>query len=145
MQNPKPGRPTRGCRRRGLAAVEFALILPLLITLVLGCVDFGRFAYSYIAVTNAARVGADFASIHPVTIITRAAWEAKIRTAVEAELPEPPFAHGEIVIPSPVIADEGMGIKRVAVTVSHPFRPIVSWPMLPGDLNLTRTVTMRVL
>jgi Flp pilus assembly protein TadG len=41
--------------RRGAAAVEFALILPLLVTLVLACVDFGQFAYNYIAVTNAAR------------------------------------------------------------------------------------------
>ena len=43
--------------RRGVTAVEFALILPLLMTIVLGCVDYGRFAYDYIAVTNAARAG----------------------------------------------------------------------------------------
>ena len=29
-------------------------------TLLLGAVDFGRFAYNYIAVTNAARAGAAF-------------------------------------------------------------------------------------
>jgi Flp pilus assembly protein TadG len=45
-------------RRRGAAAAELAMILPLMLILVLGCVDFGRFAYSYIAVTNAARAGA---------------------------------------------------------------------------------------
>ena len=47
--------------RRGAAAVELAMILPVLMTIVLGCVDFGRFAYNYIAVTNAARAGASYA------------------------------------------------------------------------------------
>ena len=48
-------------RRRGVSAVEFALILPLLLTLVGGAVDFGRCFYTHIAVTNAARAGAESA------------------------------------------------------------------------------------
>jgi Flp pilus assembly protein TadG len=44
-------------RRRGASATELAIILPLFITIVLSCVDFGRFAYTYIAVSNAARAG----------------------------------------------------------------------------------------
>ena len=37
-------------RRRGAAAAELAILLPVLVTIVLGCVDFGRFVYNYIAV-----------------------------------------------------------------------------------------------
>ena len=48
--------------RRGHAAVEFALILPLLVTIIFACIDLGRFAHTYIAVTNAARAGAGFGS-----------------------------------------------------------------------------------
>lgn len=48
-----PSRPDRGA-----AAVEFAIILPLLLILVAGIVDFGRLLYAEVMVTNAAREGA---------------------------------------------------------------------------------------
>src|SRR5262249_30660371 len=44
--------------RRGMAAVELAMCATVLTGIVLGATDFGRFAYTYIAVTNAARAGA---------------------------------------------------------------------------------------
>lgn len=43
---------------RGAAAVEFAIVLPLLLIFVGGIVDFGRLFYAEIMVTNAAREGA---------------------------------------------------------------------------------------
>ncbi len=49
---------------RGAAAVEFALILPILIVLVLGIVEFGRVYNVQISVTNAAREGARSMAIH---------------------------------------------------------------------------------
>ena len=52
-------------RRRGGSAVELAIILPIFATLVLATVDFGRFAYNYIAVTNAARAGAAWVMMNP--------------------------------------------------------------------------------
>jgi Flp pilus assembly protein TadG len=57
-------RPRRsiGGRRRdaqsGGAAVEFALVLPLFMTLVMGAVDYGYFFFSEQVITNAAREGA---------------------------------------------------------------------------------------
>jgi hypothetical protein len=41
--------------RRGQALVEFALILPILLVLLLGIVDFGRAVAAYNSVSNAAR------------------------------------------------------------------------------------------
>lgn len=43
---------------RGAAAVEMALMLPVLILLIGGIVDFGRAYYTQIMLTNAAREGA---------------------------------------------------------------------------------------
>ncbi|HYW78410.1 MAG TPA: TadE family protein, partial [Thermoguttaceae bacterium] len=71
--------------RCGAAAVELALILIPLTTLVLGAIDFGRFAHGYIAVTNAARAGAGFASMHGVTTTTLPVWELRTREAVVTE------------------------------------------------------------
>src|SRR5687767_1445455 len=49
-------------QRRGAAAVEFALVLPLLLVLTVAAVDFARvYHYSQI-VTDCARTGAMFAS-----------------------------------------------------------------------------------
>ncbi|MDQ4501870.1 pilus assembly protein [Sinomonas sp. ASV322] len=45
-------------RERGAAAVEFALVLPVLLVLVLGIIDFGRALSAQQTLTNAARVGA---------------------------------------------------------------------------------------
>jgi TadE-like protein len=45
-------------RQRGVAAVEFALVLPLFLTLVLGAIDWGWFFFIDQIVTNAAREGA---------------------------------------------------------------------------------------
>ena len=53
----------RSRRERGAAAVEFALILPILLMLVGGTVDFGRLFYTQIQLSNAARDGVRLAAM----------------------------------------------------------------------------------
>jgi len=50
--------------RSGAAAVELAVSLPLLLLLLLGCIDVGRFALRYICLSNAASEAATFASLN---------------------------------------------------------------------------------
>jgi hypothetical protein len=54
-------------RRRtlGQALTEFALVLPLVVMLVFGTIDFGRAVYLYNGVSQAAREIARASSIHP--------------------------------------------------------------------------------
>jgi Flp pilus assembly protein TadG len=59
---------TRGMRRRtererGQALIEFALVLPLFLLLLLGIVQFGTVFRDYIALTDATRVGARQAAV----------------------------------------------------------------------------------
>jgi Flp pilus assembly protein TadG len=56
----------RRFRQRGAAAVEFALVLPVLLLIVLGTVDWGWFFYVSQVVTNAAREGARVGSLTPI-------------------------------------------------------------------------------
>lgn len=58
-------RSRRQSRRRGQAVVEFALILPVFILMLLIAVDFGRAFLGWISLNNAARVGANYAALHP--------------------------------------------------------------------------------
>lgn len=74
----RPGRDTR--RRdddRGAAAVEFALIAPLLFMLVFAIIDFGFGIHAWDATHNAAREGARFGAVNPST----AQIEARVRRA----------------------------------------------------------------
>ncbi|MBI2862077.1 MAG: pilus assembly protein [Chloroflexi bacterium] len=48
-------------RRPGQSMVEIALFMPLLVFITLLAVDFGRVFYSVMTITNATRVGAEFA------------------------------------------------------------------------------------
>jgi hypothetical protein len=50
---------------RAQALVEFALILPLLALFLVMAVDFGRVFFGWVGVQNIARIGANFAAIHP--------------------------------------------------------------------------------
>ena len=53
----------RGRTENGQSLVEFALVLPLLLILLLGILDFGRAVAAYNAVSNGARSGARVAIV----------------------------------------------------------------------------------
>jgi len=55
----------RGRPSKGQALVEFALIVPVLLILLLITIDFGRAFMSYVTLTNATRVAANFGSLDP--------------------------------------------------------------------------------
>lgn len=51
--------------RRGQSLVEFALVLPMLLVLLLLSIDLGRAFFGWVVITNASRVGANYAAQHP--------------------------------------------------------------------------------
>ncbi|WP_299167109.1 TadE/TadG family type IV pilus assembly protein [uncultured Arthrobacter sp.] len=55
-------------KERGAAAVEFAILLPVLLLLLLGIMEFGRAYNAQIALTNAAREGARVMAISNVRL-----------------------------------------------------------------------------
>jgi Flp pilus assembly protein TadG len=58
-------RANSGRRSRGQALVEFALIVPVMLLLLLIAIDFGRLFFSYVQINNAAREAASYASHFP--------------------------------------------------------------------------------
>jgi len=56
---------------RGAAAVEFALLLPLLLLIVLGIIDFGRLLNAQITLTQAAREGARLVALDQPNVPAR--------------------------------------------------------------------------
>ncbi|HEX7069349.1 MAG TPA: TadE/TadG family type IV pilus assembly protein [Rhodothermales bacterium] len=51
--------------RRGQAMVEFALVLPILVLLLVLAVDFGRVFFQWVGVSNASRIAANYAARNP--------------------------------------------------------------------------------
>ncbi|MEN6391832.1 MAG: TadE family protein [Syntrophomonas sp.] len=50
-------------REEGQSLVEFAMVLPLLLLLLMGIVEFGRIISAYMIINNLAREGARFAAV----------------------------------------------------------------------------------
>jgi Flp pilus assembly protein TadG len=67
-------RPARGRdRERGAAAVETALVLPLLLLLICGLIDIGRMLNVQISLSAAAREGARWAALNQPGVAARVA------------------------------------------------------------------------
>lgn len=59
-------------KEEGQSFVEFALVLPFLVFLILGIIQFGRAWHNYITITDAARVGAREGAVHRTTACSSA-------------------------------------------------------------------------
>ncbi|HTU93686.1 MAG TPA: TadE family protein [Gemmataceae bacterium] len=130
--------PPRSRLRRGSAAVEMALLLPLLGLLFVFSVDFARLYYQYSIVTNCARNGALYLS-DPTS-----APESPYANVTAAAL-----ADASNLSPTPTVtynsnAFDSSGNPCVQVTVVYPFTTITNYPGFPNPINLTRTVQMRL-
>ena len=136
-----------GRGRRGAAVAELAVVLPVLLSLVLLCIDFGQFAYYYMAVTNAARAGAGYGSANPYTASTQTMWQTATVQAVKNEFAQNAWYNSaKLTVATPVATQQGNGYWTVSVTVTYSFQTLVNWAFFSGynhPISLTRTVVMR--
>ena len=111
---------------RGASAVEFAIVLPVLFLVIAGIVDFGRYFFTQIQLTNAAREGARMAVVmpgpspDPVPAITSRAF------AAAAGVPS-------VTVPAPVICTSG-STSYATVTVQAPF----TWALMDPAFRMLR-------
>lgn len=125
-------------RVRGQGLVEFALIAPLMIFMLLITVDFARAYSAHIEVSNAARAGAIYGS-------RSSAFAHDVNAVRAAALRETPSIFGKApqVIPTP--GSDSDGYERITVTVRYDFEPLIEFPGIPKSVQISRTVTMRVI
>lgn len=121
----------RSGSERGAAAVEFALVLPVLIMLLLGIVEFGRIYNIQISVTNAAREGARVMAIGNDP--------GAAQTAAELSLGASNIGADSVVV-TPTDCDGG---GTATVTVTHHVSLLTGYldGVLP-PINLTGTGVM---
>jgi Flp pilus assembly protein TadG len=143
-----------GKRDSGQTLVEFALVLPLLVIVLFGMVEFSLVMYNQAMITNAAREGARFAGLfrsngtsgdfEPYT-------SAEIQSVVAGYLnnhlvtfsgpPNPPPA---VVVPA-IISDTDRGaVRTVTVTYPYSFLVLPNFVALGPKINLTAVSQMRI-
>lgn len=133
----------RKTHRRGVVAVEAAIILPIAFVIVVGCTDFARAIHVDMTLANATRVGTDIAATNRFVDSTQTAWEEKVRAAVveeAASIPSFDEANFSVVI---LHEDDTQVSGRILVTVvcRYTFQAIVAWPGLPTELLLEHRIT----
>jgi Flp pilus assembly protein TadG len=119
---------------RGQALVEFALVLPALLLLMLGIMEFGRAVYASNALANAAREGARYGIINPTD--TSGIQAHALATAVGLSL-----SPDSVSVAFPDV--QSTAGKRIRVIVSYHFQ--VDTPLLSPDFTLTGSSTMTIL
>ena len=106
----------QGRSDRGASAVEFALVLPLLVAMVFGIIDFSRIFNAEIQLSQAAREGVRLAAIGTPTYTTDQA-VARARLAA----PRPGFTDAEVTVPTVTMctADSGPTSTATVVVTFH--------------------------
>jgi hypothetical protein len=135
--------------RGGNVAVEFALLLPLLIVILTGLIDFGRATYERMALETAARSAVQYARQNPndTAGITAAALNAGgLAATAEVEVPAP-FCEcptGASIACGTVCPNGDALLRFLSVTVRHDFEPLFPYPGLPSPLALAGSAVIRV-
>ena len=140
------------CQRRraaredaGQSLVEFAMVLPVLLAVVIGIFEFGRAWNVYQVITNAAREGARRA------VVPTTASEGEVEDVIQDYL-DSAALDGDLADVSVDGFDSGTGTP-VTVQVDYPYQfqflgPIVGFlgdgsGTLPGSITLSTTAVMR--
>lgn len=131
-QERRPSAQPPGGSQRGQGLVEFALLVPLLLLMTLGALDFGRLFFAYTAIANAAREGAMCASLGSVCPAGAA---AAATAEVGGALP------GGITT---AVTGGGSPGASVTVTVQYTFRAATTAILATSTFPLRASATMVV-
>jgi hypothetical protein len=99
--------------------------------------------HAYQVVSNAARCGAEYGSMHSFTSYTQASWQAQVHAAATAEMQNLPGYSAANCQADCSTTTDSDGMFQVTVNVSYPFAMIVAWPGLPSTVQLKHQVVMR--
>jgi len=121
-----------------VAAVEFAIVAPVLFLMIFGMIEFGRMIMVQQILTNASREGARIAVLDGTT-------GTEVHSAVDSYLQNASITGASVTVNPTEPSTAGYGAP-VTVKVQVPFSQ-VSWLPSPmfvgGGTNLTATTVMR--
>lgn len=115
--------------RRGVAAVELALLLPFLLLLWVIAIDWARIFYYTTTMMFSSRDGAYYSSNYPGIYSYNSAQEAALGESTNLN-------------PAPTVAvmDDG---TYMTCRVTYTFNTVTSFPVVPSSTVITRQTIMR--
>jgi len=160
----------RNSSERGQSLIEVALVTPLLLALLVGTIEFGRYAYLSILVANAARAGAaygaqslpqsvdavaiqtaannDFQNNGPSTATLSIAGGAPDGTYVSCGCDSGGTVTAALCLttPNPTAGTcaSGHWVVMVSVKATATFNSLFTYPGIPQTITVIKTATMRV-
>jgi Flp pilus assembly protein TadG len=149
----------------GQSLLEVALLLPMLLALLLGVIEMGRYAYISILVGGAARAGASYGAQNLVQSVDTAG----IQTAADNDFQSNGQSTASLTVvsstscgcdsggtitgfPCSTITNGNAGsctlpahwVVMVSVTASGTFNSLFNYPGIPNTLTVSNTATFRV-
>ena len=116
----------------GASAVEFALLLPVLMLILFGIIEFGLALHRQAILTNASREGARLGIVQSIPAITTGQIDARINTYLTAAGIAPGSVTRAI---SPIVPVTG---TPVTVTLTLPY----TYAVLPGLTSIVPTINL---
>jgi len=120
--------------KKGQSLVEFALLLPVLLIILLGLLDLGRAYYILVTLKDMASEGASYAAMHPADV-----WEIRQRAS--------DGGGGLVTVVSSTISVEA-GATTVTVTVPYSYNvltPFINGLFPDGFVPLRARASQRIL
>lgn len=139
----------------GTSAVEFAIVAPVLIFLLIGLIDVGRYTYYGILAANAARAGAQYGAQSVYTAIDSPGMQ-NAALADGQNLPNWTDATGSITAQhlcsvngaTPATCAAGTPVPNsiyyVKVEVNGQFSALIKYPGIPASIPVSGSAFMRV-
>jgi hypothetical protein len=134
----------RDCQK-GQNLVELAMVLPFLFVILFGVLDLGRVFFASISLTNAAREGVRFLTLHPDDLVNvyLPYWGSKKAAIEEANYSGVTLSEGDISVEcldedDNDFCDPG---TPASVEVTYDFDLILGW-ILPSPITVSRSAVM---
>jgi Flp pilus assembly protein TadG len=137
----------------GTSLIEFALVAPVLIFMLIGLIEVGRYAYFSIVAANAARAGVQYGAQSLTTAQDTAGMTS-------AALQDGQNIASFTASPAPLCSENGGALQActtngtapasgtvyyVKVQVSGTFKSLLSYPGIPTNVPISGSAVMRVI
>jgi Flp pilus assembly protein TadG len=136
----------------GAAMVEFAVVLPVLVFLVIGVIEIGRYMFFGIELAHMAEAGAQYGSLSMANSQNTTAIVAAVNadapnsgiTSVSVS-PSPTCTYGGVQTPCPSGTEAPGYTYYVSVKITGTMNSLLNYPGIPSGIPVSASTTMRVL
>lgn len=141
---------TLGRDQRGVTAIEFAVIAPVMIGLFISIADFGLGLYTQVQLANAAQSGAAYAmqkgyNSDTMKTVAQASTRLTGVSVATSQFCGCPSSTGVTVTSCTASCGDGLTAGTFAqVTASKTYSTLLSYPGIPSSISMSETATARI-